>query len=119
MGDLSLETVMPANAVDTPEEQLNGSSSTASTPVADKAGQLSAEAQRTFAEAARKIEQAVTEGLEQIRAQSRTYADTAGQRIDEAQKYVTERVREKPLVSASTALGIGVVLGLLLSGRRR
>lgn len=110
---------MPANAVDPSAEQPNGSASTASTPVADKAGQLSAEAQRTFAEAARKIEQAVSEGLEQIRAQSRTYADTAGQRIDEAQKYVTERVREKPLVSAGTALGVGVIIGLLLSGRRR
>jgi ElaB/YqjD/DUF883 family membrane-anchored ribosome-binding protein len=109
---------MPANAVDTPTEP-NGSASTGATPVADTATRLSAEAQRSFAEAARKIEQAVSEGLEQIRAQSRTYADTAGQRVDEAQKYLSERVREKPLVSAGTALGIGVVLGLLLSGRRR
>jgi ElaB/YqjD/DUF883 family membrane-anchored ribosome-binding protein len=93
---------------------------TAGNAVADSASKLTAEAQRSFNEAARRFEKVVSEGLEQVRAQSRTYADNAGQHIDEAQRYVVERVKEKPLVAASAALGVGVLIGLLLaSGRNR
>lgn len=88
--------------------------------VTESASKLSAEAQKSFAEASKKIEKAVADGLEQIRAQSRTYADNAGQHLDEAQRYVVERVKEKPLVAAGAALGVGVLIGLLLaSGRNR
>lgn len=88
--------------------------------VTESASKLSAEAQKSFNEAAKKIEKAVADGLEQIRAQSRTYADNAGQHLDEAQRYVVERVKEKPLVAAGAALGVGVLIGLLLaSGRHR
>lgn len=88
--------------------------------VTESASKLSAEAQKSFNEAAKKIEKAVADGLEQIRAQSRTYADNAGQHLDEAQRYVVERVKEKPLVAAGAALGVGVLIGLLLaSGRNR
>lgn len=88
--------------------------------VSESASKLTAEAQRSFAEAAKKVEKAVADGLEQIRAQSRAYGDNAGQHLDEAQRYVVERVKEKPLVAAGTALGVGVLIGLLLaSGRNR
>lgn len=76
-------------------------------------------AERAFADASRRFEQAVSEGIEQIRAQSRAYADTASQQLEEAQRYVVEHVRERPLVSTGVALGVGVLLGLLLSGGRR
>ena len=49
--------------------------------------------ERTFSEAARKFEKTVQDSLETLRAQSRAYADTAGQQIDEAQRYVVERVK--------------------------
>ena len=88
--------------------------------VSESASKLSAEAQKSFAEASKKIEKAVADGLEQIRAQSRTYADNAGQHLDEAQRYVVEQVKEKPLIAAGAALGVGVLIGLLLaSGRQR
>lgn len=88
--------------------------------VTESAAKLSAEAQKSFNDASKKIEKAVADGLEQIRAQSRTYADNAGQHLDEAQRYVVERVKEKPLVAAGAALGVGVLIGLLLaSGRQR
>jgi ElaB/YqjD/DUF883 family membrane-anchored ribosome-binding protein len=90
------------------------------TSVSESATKLTAEAQRSFNEAAKRVEKAVADGLEQIRAQSRTYADNAGQHLDEAQRYVVERVKEKPLMAAGTALGVGVLIGLLLaSGRNR
>jgi tRNA (adenine57-N1/adenine58-N1)-methyltransferase len=41
------------------------------------------------------------------------------ERLDEAQRYVVERVQERPLQSTAIALGVGLVLGMLLAGRRR
>lgn len=102
---------MPANAADFADE-------TAKT-VSETGGRLTAEAQRSFADARARIEQAVQDGLEQLRAQSRAYADTASQQLEQAQQYVTERVRERPLAATGAALGVGVLIGLLLSSGRR
>jgi ElaB/YqjD/DUF883 family membrane-anchored ribosome-binding protein len=103
---------MPAKAADYADDQAaNGSGG--------EATRLSAEAQRTFAEVRTRIEQAVQDGLEQIRSQSGRYADTAGQQMEVAQQYVTERVRERPLAATGAALGVGVLIGLLLSSGRR
>ena len=49
----------------------------------------------------------------------REYYDDAAERFEEAQRYVVERVQERPVQSTAIALGVGVVLGLLLAGRRR
>jgi ElaB/YqjD/DUF883 family membrane-anchored ribosome-binding protein len=105
---------MPANSVDTAAQDAK----TAANSVADAATDLANQAERSFAEAAKRLEKVVAEGVEQIRAQSRAYTDTAGERLDEAQRYVVERVREKPLMSAGAALGVGVLIGLLLAGGR-
>ena len=105
---------MPANAVDyAADETKSGAGSDAT------ASKLSADAQRTFNEARQRIEQVVQDGLEQLRAQSRAYGDAAGQQFEVAQQYVTERVRERPLAATGAALGIGVLIGLLLSAGRR
>ena len=103
---------MPANSVDYAADEIKSATS-------DAAGKLTKEGQRAFAEAAKRIEQVVQDGLEQLRAQSRTYADTAGQQLDTAQQYVTERVKERPLAATGAALGVGVLIGLLLSAGRR
>lgn len=102
---------MPANSVDRAADETKSAVNAA----AETATKLSAEAQRSFAEAAKKFERVVNEGIEQLRAQSRTYADNAGQQIDEASQYMSERVRERPLAATGAALGIGVLIGLLLS----
>jgi ElaB/YqjD/DUF883 family membrane-anchored ribosome-binding protein len=106
------EIDMPANAVDYADDNT-----TAATGADAK--QMAAEAQRVFTEARGKIQQAVQDGLEQLRAQSRTYTDSAGQQLEQAQQYVTERVRERPLAATGAALGVGVLIGLLLSSGRR
>jgi len=102
---------MPANAVDYAADEAKTATS--------ETTRLTKEAQRTFADAAKRIEAAVQEGVEQLRAQSRAYADTAGQQIDQAQAYVSERVKERPLAATGAALGVGVLIGLLLSAGRR
>lgn len=101
---------MPANSVDAAADQTKAAVNSA----ADTATKMSAEAQRSFADAAKRIERAVSEGVEQFRAQTRSYTDTAGQQIDQASLYMTERVRERPLAATGAALGVGVLIGLLL-----
>ncbi len=56
---------------------------------------------------------------DEARVKGREYYDDAAERFDEAQRYVVERVQERPLQSTAVALGVGVILGLLLAGRRR
>ena len=102
---------MPAKAVEFADETASTASGADS--------RVAAEAQRAFAEAKGKIQQAVQDGLEQIRAQSRVCAEGAGQQIEQAQQYVTERVRERPLAAAGAAFGAGMLIGLLLSSGRR
>jgi ElaB/YqjD/DUF883 family membrane-anchored ribosome-binding protein len=99
---------MPAKAVDTSVEETT-----------QAANKLIADAQRTFGETARRLEKTLQESLEQLRAQSRVYADAAGEHLDEGARYVSEKVRERPLAAAGAALGVGVLIGLLLSSGRR
>ncbi|MDB5465382.1 MAG: hypothetical protein JWQ46_144 [Phenylobacterium sp.] len=106
---------MPANAADSAADKMKAASGNAT----ESANRLSAEAQRSFAEARSRIEQVVQDGLEQLRAQSRAYADNAGQQLEQAGQYVTERVKERPLAATGAALGVGVLIGLLLSSGRR
>lgn len=102
-------------SVDATAEQAHRTASSA----ADSANNAAANAERSFSEAARRFEQAVHEGVEQIRAQTRAYGDTAAQQLDEAQRYMTERVKERPLAMTGAAVGVGVLVGLLLAGGRR
>jgi len=91
-----------------------------------KAGQLTTEdvseaateAQKVIADAAKRIEAAVQQGIEQLRAQSRVYADVAGEQLDEAARAASEQIRARPLAATGAALGVGVLIGLLLASRR-
>ena len=75
------------------------------------------QARERLTEAAHRTETAVREGMETLRAQSRAYADSAGQQFDQAQSYVVAKVKERPVESALVTLGVGVVIGLLLASR--
>ena len=88
------------------------------TPTANGAAEAVEAAEARLADAARRAETAIREGVETLRAQTRAYADTAAERFENAQRVVVEQVREKPVASALTAFGVGLVLGVLLAGRR-
>ena len=84
----------------------------------ETAAKISADAQRAIADAAKRIEAAVQQGLEQVRSQSRVYADVAGEQLDEATRIASEQIRARPLAATGAALGIGVLIGMLLASRR-
>lgn len=86
---------------------------------ANDVARISEEAQAAIADAARRIEAAVQDGLEQLRAQSRVYAEVAGEQLDEASRYVSDQVRARPMAATGAALGVGVLIGLLLASARR
>ena len=85
---------------------------------ADRTNCLSEE-ERRVREFALRAEQAVRERAGEFRERAREYYDEASDQLETAQRYVTERVQEKPIVSTLTAVGIGVVIGMLLAGGRR
>ena len=103
---------MPAKAADDTTETAAAAAETA-------VAKLTADAQRAFADAAKRIEAAVQEGMIQLRAQSRVYADRAGEGIEESAAYVSEQVRARPLAALGAALGVGVLIGMLLGSGRR
>lgn len=83
-----------------------------------------AAAERAITEAARRAERvfrdtdkALRESLDKWREQAKTYGGTAGQSVDDAQKYVFERVKERPVTATVAGLGVGLLLGLLLANR--
>ncbi|MDZ4374401.1 MAG: hypothetical protein U1C74_23665 [Phenylobacterium sp.] len=84
----------------------------------DTAAKIAADAQKAMTEAVKRIEATVQQGLEQIRAQSRVYADVAGEQLDEAARAASEQIRARPLATTGAALGIGVLIGMLLASRR-
>lgn len=84
----------------------------------ETATKISADAQKAIADAAKRIEAVVQQGLEQVRAQSRVYADVAGEQLDEATRMASEQIRARPLAATGAALGVGVLIGMLLASRR-
>jgi ElaB/YqjD/DUF883 family membrane-anchored ribosome-binding protein len=78
---------------------------------------IAAVAERSISEAARTAERALRDGLDALRSQAKTYSHEAGDNVDVAQRYVMKRVKERPVTATLTGLGIGLLIGLLLSNR--
>ena len=67
-----------------------------------------------------RVEAMFREGLKALGAQSKPLIDNAEDQLQAAQKLVSDQVRTRPLTATAIALGVGVVIGLVLSsGRRR
>ncbi|HXQ12594.1 MAG TPA: hypothetical protein VN805_16500 [Caulobacteraceae bacterium] len=77
------------------------------------------DAEKQLNELTEQARKTIQEGIETLRTQAQVYADHAGDHLDVAQKYMTERVQERPLTATFAALGVGVLIGLLLAGGRR
>ena len=86
---------------------------------ADDANAAAGADQESVREFANRAEHLAREKLDEARQRAREAYDDAYDRFDTAQRYIVERVHERPLQTTLTAVGVGVVLGLLLAGRRR
>lgn len=102
---------MPAKAGDVTTQDATAAAN-------ETAAQIAADAQKAITEATKRLETAVQQGLEQVRAQSRVYADVASEQLDEAARVASDQIRARPLAAAGAALGVGVLIGLLLASRR-
>jgi ElaB/YqjD/DUF883 family membrane-anchored ribosome-binding protein len=76
-------------------------------------------AERRLSEAAKTAERVIKDGIDAIKAQTQAYSGPASQTVDEAQRYVVERVKERPVTATLAGLGVGFLLGLLLASRVR
>jgi len=74
-------------------------------------------AERSLNEAAKRLEKVMREGVERLKTESQPYRENATQQFDDAQKYVLERVKERPVTATLAGLGVGLLLGLLLANR--
>lgn len=100
--------------------ELNMAETTAGADVASKiAADVTAQTEQSLAELARRAEVAIKEGLAELRERSRDYADIAGEQFETAQQYVADRVQERPITATLAALGVGVLVGFLLAGRKQ
>jgi ElaB/YqjD/DUF883 family membrane-anchored ribosome-binding protein len=108
-----LELAMPTNATTPGANNSLAEADKAKASLKDAAEQ----ARDRLTEAAHRTETAVRDGMETLKAQSHAYADNASQQLELAQRYVVEKVKERPVTAALTGLGVGVLIGLLLSGR--
>lgn len=85
---------------------------------AERLREMAAQADSAMRERAAEVRERARRYYDEARLRGREYYDDAAERFDEYQRYLSERVQERPLQSTGIALGVGVIIGLLLAGRR-
>jgi ElaB/YqjD/DUF883 family membrane-anchored ribosome-binding protein len=78
-----------------------------------------AAAQAKLTEKAKAAQVALKTQADVLMDRTKDYRENAGQQLDDAQKYVVERIKERPVTAAFAGLGAGLILGLLLANRDR
>jgi ElaB/YqjD/DUF883 family membrane-anchored ribosome-binding protein len=98
---------------------MSADTTAADAAVTKIAAELASNAEQSLADLAKRAEQAIKEGMAELKDRSRDYADVAGEHFDTAQQYVADRVQERPITATLAALGVGVLVGFLLAGRKQ
>ena len=62
-------------------------------------------------------EKLVVDGIETVRAEAKALYDYRADRMEQAQHYLADRVKERPLTAILAGLGVGFILGLLTAHR--
>jgi ElaB/YqjD/DUF883 family membrane-anchored ribosome-binding protein len=103
-----------------PGELIMSADTTADADAVTKiAAGVAAQTEKSLAELAKRAEEVIREGLAELKDRSRDYADVAGEQFETAQQYVSDRVQERPITATLAALGVGVLVGYLLAGRKQ
>ena len=76
-------------------------------------------AQAKLTEKAKQAQEALKTQADVLMERSKVYRENAGQQFNDAQEYLVERIKERPVTAAFAGLGAGLILGLLLSNRDR
>ena len=74
-------------------------------------------AEKTVSEAVKAAERVLKDALHRLGDRTRDYGGVASGGMEDAQRYVVERVRERPVTATLVGLGAGLLIGLLLSNR--
>ena len=84
-----------------------------------EAGRTVDRARDAAPELVRHARDAFDERFGQLRDQGREAAEAAGDQLEDARAFMVDRVQERPLTATLAALGVGFLLGALISGSRR
>ena len=76
-------------------------------------------AESMLADAAKTAERVLRDGVQSLRSYTRDHAGAAGHSVEDAQRYVIQQVKERPMTATLVGLGAGLLVGLLLSSRNR
>jgi ElaB/YqjD/DUF883 family membrane-anchored ribosome-binding protein len=74
-------------------------------------------AEKSLNDASKRVEKVLRDGVEALKVQTKSYREDYGHQFDDAQKYVLERVKERPVTATLAGLGVGLLLGPLLANR--
>jgi ElaB/YqjD/DUF883 family membrane-anchored ribosome-binding protein len=75
--------------------------------------------ERGLLEAARTADRLLRESSDTLRQGSSAYAEDPALAVEKAQSFLIERVKERPVTAAMAGLGLGFLLGVLISSRGR
>jgi ElaB/YqjD/DUF883 family membrane-anchored ribosome-binding protein len=110
---------MTADTLEDAADEFTAAASSAADKGQKALNEAIEKAQAKVAETARVAQKALKEHADNLRDQTKVYRETAGQQFDDAQRYVIDKVNERPLAAVLTGLVVGLVLGLLISNRDR
>lgn len=68
-------------------------------------------------EAAHEAKDLVRDRAEDLREESRRYAEVAGRQLDVAQRRVTDTIRERPVTATLAVLGAALLIGAAFAAR--
>lgn len=82
-------------------------------------GRMADHARDAAPELVRQARELFDERFVNLREQGREAASVAGDQLEDARAFMVDRVQERPLTATLAALGVGFLMGLLISGSRR
>lgn len=82
------------------------------------AGEAHAKLDQAIDEFKERAQTVARETLDSLRARAKPYVETAGEQFADAERYIVERVQKQPMTTTLAALGVGVLIGLVLSSGR-
>ena len=122
----TVETVAvdPAGHATTGRKKLNEALASAQAKFSETAKTLKENekiiaAQARLADTAKAAGAQLKEHAETLRSQTKSYRETAGKQASDAQRVLVEKIKERPVTAAFAGLGIGLLLGMLLSNRSK